>query len=59
MIILFVVFLALLDLFAQKKLMDGCLDSVKEDHWTDAGVVEPDEEFHIIISLNKLCSHPF
>ena len=53
MIIFFIVFLAALALYAQKRLMDRCLDSVEEDHWTDSKVVDPDEEFHIIISLKN------
>jgi len=53
MIIFFIAFLAALALYAQKRLMERCLDSVEEDHWTDSRVVDPDEEFHIIISLKN------
>lgn len=53
MIVFFAVFLAALALYMQKRHMDKCLDSVKEDHWTDAAIVEPDEEFHIVVSLKN------
>lgn len=53
MIVFFVVFLAILALLAQRWHLRTCLDRVKEDHWTDAALVEPDEIFHIVISLKN------
>ncbi|MBE6960868.1 MAG: DUF58 domain-containing protein [Ruminococcaceae bacterium] len=53
MIVFFVVFLAALALYMQNRSITKGLDSVKEDHWMDAAIVEPDEEFHIVISLKN------
>ena len=54
MIVVFAVFLAGLALFLQKRRMEQCLDLVKENHWPDADIVEPDQEFHIVVSLKNL-----
>ena len=54
MIVVFALFLAGLALFMQKRRMENCLDLVKENHWPDADIVEPDQEFHIVISLKNL-----
>ena len=53
MIVFFAVFLAALALYMQKRSMEKGLDSVKEDHWIDASIVELDEDFHIVISLKN------
>lgn len=53
MIVFFAVFLAALALYMQNRAMTKGLDSVKEDHWTDASIVEPDEKFHVVISLKN------
>lgn len=53
MIVFFAVFLAALALYMQNRSMTKGLDSVKEDHWIDAAIVEPEEKFHIVISLKN------
>ena len=53
MIVIFAVFLAALALYIQVRTMEKGLDSVKEDHWADAAIVEPGEKFHIVISLRN------
>lgn len=54
MIVVFALFLAGLALFLQKRRMERCLDLVKENHWPDVDIVEPDQEFHIVVSLKNL-----
>ncbi len=53
MIVFFAVFLAALALYMEKRSIEKGLESVKEDHWTDAAIVEPDERFHVVISLKN------
>lgn len=53
MIVFFAVFLAALALYMQNRAMTKGLDSVKEDHWIDTAIIEPDEKFHIVISLKN------
>ena len=54
MIVVFAVFLAGVALFMQSRRMERCLDDVKENHWPDVDIVEPDQEFHIVVSLKNL-----
>ena len=53
MIVVFALILAALALILQRRSMANGLDSVKEDHWMDASIVELDETFHVVLSLKN------
>ncbi len=53
MMIFFLVFAIVVALVLQKVLLEKSLDAVEGDHWPDCRIVDPEETFHIVVSLRN------
>ena len=53
MILFFVLFLLLLLLAAQTWALRRCLESVREDYWTEKTIVDCEEEFAVLLSVTN------
>lgn len=53
MILLFVILLILVGLLAQKYVLTHSHDAVESDYWPEQNIVEPEEEFDMVISLKN------
>lgn len=54
MMIFFVIFMVVLALIFQKQISESCLENIREDYWPDENIVEPDECFDLVISLQNV-----
>ena len=53
MIILFVILLILLGMVMQRYSMYRSIDAVESDYWPEQNIVDPEEEFDVVISLKN------
>lgn len=54
MMIFFVIFMVVLALIFQRRMSKSCLENIREDYWPDENIVEPDECFDLVISLQNV-----
>ena len=54
MILLFIIFLTIFVFMLQKRMMKSSLDVIRENYWPEKNIVDPEETFDLVISMENI-----